>query len=350
MKLEDEIFRKIRLEPEKLLSYGFTEEKSEYHYKENFMDDEFTAELTVDKNGQLSGRVLDRESGEEYIPVHLEEVTGSFVMQVREEYAALLERIKTECGTPQLFIHPQSNRIDRLVYETFGEKHDNPFEKYDDIAIYRNPDNRKWYGIIMNIPYNKMFPGDDERIIEVLNIKIDVTRREELLREPGIYYAYHMNHDKWVSIVLDGTVSDERIIELMAVSRELVKNHGKKANGTAWLVPANPAYYDIDRAFKKKKGVDWKQGKGIKKGDTVYMYVGAPVSAIRYKCLVTQTDIPFTFANDEVSMNALMKMDVITEYPPDYCPFAKLNELNIRAVRGPRKTNAELDRYLADFE
>lgn len=62
-----------------------------------------------------------------------------------------------------------------------------------------------------------------------------------------------------------------------------------------WIIPANPKYYDIQAAFRTSKEIDWKQGKGIKVGDTVYMYVAAPVSAILYKCRVTRTDIPFRF-------------------------------------------------------
>ena len=48
----------------------------------------------------------------------------------------------------------------------------------------------------------------------------------------------------------------------------------------------------MDRAFEEAEEILWKQGSGIKKGDTVFLYVAAPVSAILYRCLVTETDIP----------------------------------------------------------
>ena len=62
-----------------------------------------------------------------------------------------------------------------------------------------------------------------------------------------------------------------------------------------WLIPSNPKYYDIIHAFDDTDEIDWKQGAGIKTGDTVFMYVGSPVSAVLYKCKVTETDIPYSY-------------------------------------------------------
>ena len=46
-----------------------------------------------------------------------------------------------------------------------------------------------------------------------------------------------------------------------------------------WLVPANPKYYDIQGAFEQSKEIDWKQGKGIKKGDIVYISRRSSINA-----------------------------------------------------------------------
>ena len=79
------------------------------------------------------------------------------------------------------------------------------------------------------------------------------------------------------------------------------------------------------------------------------MYVGSPVSAVRYRCVVTKTDIPFAFENDEVRMTRLMKMDVLQEYRADYCPFEKLKRFNVNAVRGPRRIDEKLKEYLDNY-
>ena len=85
------------------------------------------------------------------------------------------------------------------------------------------------------------------------------------------------------------------------------------------------------------KEIDWKQGKGIKTGDTVFMYVAAPVSAVLYKCKVTETDIPYYFDDGNVHMKSLMKIRLLKEYEPDRFTFERLGrDYGIYAVRGPR--------------
>jgi hypothetical protein len=102
-----------------------------------------------------------------------------------------------------------------------------------------------------------------------------------------------------------------------------------------WVIPANPRYYDIEAAFTSDNEIVWKQGAGIRKGDTVYVYVAAPVSAILYKCCVIETDIPYSYDNGKVRMKALMKIRLEKKYPRDRFTFDMLGkEYGIHAVRG----------------
>ncbi len=104
-----------------------------------------------------------------------------------------------------------------------------------------------------------------------------------------------------------------------------------------WIIPSNPKYYDIIHAFDDTDIIDWKQGAGIKKGDTVYLYVAAPYSAVMYKCKVLETDIPYSHANKYITIKALMKIKLQKRYAPDRFTFDVLKaEYGIYAVRGPR--------------
>ena len=114
-----------------------------------------------------------------------------------------------------------------------------------------------------------------------------------------------------------------------------------------WVVPANPKFYDIIHAFDNAEVIDWKQGSGILVGDTVYMYVAAPVSAILYKCEVLETDIPFSFADENLTIRALMKIKLIRRYIPDAFTFEKLKDnYGVTAIRGPRGIPENLSRKL----
>ena len=75
----------------------------------------------------------------------------------------------------------------------------------------------------------------------------------------------------------------------------------------------------------------------IKKGDTVFMYVGSPVSAVMYKCKVIETDIPYNHEHKYITIKALMKIKLQKRYEADRFTFETLKtEYGIYTVRGPR--------------
>lgn len=111
------------------------------------------------------------------------------------------------------------------VLETYGTEPDYPW--MDDNAILRHRVSGKWYGVVMEIPENKLgLPGD--RRIQVLNVKCDPLLIGALRQQPGFYPAYHMNKDSWISITLDGAVPAEEIQELVELSYQLTGKKGRK--------------------------------------------------------------------------------------------------------------------------
>jgi hypothetical protein len=90
-------------------------------------------------------------------------------------------------------------------------------------------------------------------------------------------------------------------------------------------------------AFDDTDTINWKQGAGIRKGDTVFLYVAAPVSAVLYKCRVLETDLPYEQENRYITIKALMRIRLQKRYPADRFTFDVLKEeYGIYAVRGPR--------------
>ena len=177
--------------------------------------------------------------------------------------------------------------------------------------------------------------------VDVIDLKIDdLFFRDMLIREDGILPAYHMNKMHWITVLLDGTVPDEKVYDLLDMSFLATASAKKKETirpPKEWIIPANPKYYDIEHAFDDADEIDWKQGAGIKKGDTVFLYVAAPVSAILYQCKVTETDIPWQYADRNLTITALMKIRLQKRFAPDRFPFETLKEeYGIYAVRGPR--------------
>ena len=217
---------------------------------------------------------------------------------------------------------------------------DFPFREDLETAVFRHKDNNKWFALVMDVRAASLGLGGDAKL-PVINLKIDDPMyRDILLRQEGILPAYHMNKMHWITALLDGTVPEERLKELIDTSFLATASAKKKKKlrpAKEWIVPANPKFYDVEGAFFRSGVVDWKQGAGIRTGDTVFMYVAAPVSAILYRCKVTETDIPYRYADENLTITALMKLKLEKCYAPEEFPFERLRkEFNITAVRGPR--------------
>ncbi len=348
MSFESEAFKRSKTDIKKLLEFGFTPSNGRYCYSRVLLSGEFRAEITADESGVFTGVVIDLNTGEEYDAFRNPHRTGEFVGRVREEYSSLLSEIRQSCCTEMPFIFDQSNRIAKMVLEEYGEKPDYPFSTAPTYGVFRNSSNKKWYGLVMNVSRNKVTkkPSDKTVMVEILNLKSVPEKIPELLLHDGIYKCYHMNKESWLSVLLDDTETDETVMELLRESKRLTDRKGNR--GTGFIVPSNPKHYDIETEFAKGTSQVWKQGKGIKKGDIVYIYVGAPVSAIRYKCIVTQTDIPYDYKEGSLTIKSLMKIEILEYIDRKKCPLSKMKEFGVTTVRGVRYMPKELEDYLKE--
>ncbi len=214
------------------------------------------------------------------------------------------------------------------------------WKRYPDYAVFRHSDNRKWFGIIMNISYEKI-DSEKSGMVDILNVKLeDILMRDYLVSLDGYYPGYHISRGNWISIALDGTVPFEAVCELIDTGFSVTASKKKRKalrQPKEWLIPSNPKYYDIIHAFDDTDTIDWKQGAGIIKNDIVYIYVGAPVSAIMYRCKVLETDIPYNYHSDGLTIKALMKIKLLKRYEADQFTFERLKtDFGVFAVRGPR--------------
>ncbi len=226
------------------------------------------------------------------------------------------------------------------VYDKYKTDPEYLWRRFPRYAVLRHDDNRKWYGIIMDVPRENLGIHGSNRV-DILNVKLsDPSYADMLTRQEGYFKGYHISRGNWVSVLLDGTVSLKEIQSLIDESFIVTSKKYRKVKNRPekeWLVPANPKYYDILHAFDGTDEIDWKQGRGIIVGDTVFLYVAAPVSAILYKCKVAKTDIPYDYSENGLTINALMKIKLIKRYQPDEFTLQLLKEeYGIYAIRGPR--------------
>ena len=103
------------------------------------------------------------------------------------------------------------------ILSQYGVEADYPFEDDDVTCVFRHADNRKWFGIAMRISGSKL--GLSCSQVDVLNVKIaDPVYLDMLIHSPGIFPAYHMNKQHWVTVLLDGSVPSDTVCELIDMS------------------------------------------------------------------------------------------------------------------------------------
>ena len=226
MSLESDIFKGRRFVAEKLLVFGFVKEGDEYLYRTDLCAGMY-ARLALNKDGLLSGRVYDADFNEEYTNFRLEEAVGAFVVGVRLAYISLLERLRDAVTEPLRFVTEQACRIDERIFEIYGVTAEFLWERYPFYGVFRNPTSGKWFGIIMDIDKSKV-TSEESGATAVMNLKLDDSISDYLGK--GAYPCFHMSKGSWVSVILDDRLSDEKVLEMVALSyRNTLKKKGKKA-------------------------------------------------------------------------------------------------------------------------
>ena len=120
------------------------------------------------------------------------------------------------------------SELESFIMETYNAEADYPWLKYPNYEVFRHCNNRKWFALIMDVPKNKLGLQGEE-VLEVVNFKCDPILIGTVREEPGFFPAYHMSKDSWITVALDGSVSDDKIKMLLDTSYEATasKTHKK---------------------------------------------------------------------------------------------------------------------------
>ena len=96
-----------------------------------------------------------------------------------------------------------------------------------DSAVFRHTENGKWFGVLMRVSAEKLprlretGTGGTE-FVNILNLKCEPELAAALAAgKRGIFPPYHMNKTHWISVCLNGSVSEEELDSLIELSFEL---------------------------------------------------------------------------------------------------------------------------------
>lgn len=112
--------------------------------------------------------------------------------------------------------------LEKIIFSDYKVIPDSPWIKYPEDKVFRHPENKKWFALVMTITKDKLgIKGNDK--IDIVNFKCDPIMIGSLLRSEGIFPAYHMNKSNWVTVALDDSVPENTIKMLLQISYELTK-------------------------------------------------------------------------------------------------------------------------------
>ena len=215
----DLIFRNREFNYNKLLEYGFNRVDNRYILKNEVYNNQFEMIVEISEKIKKS-KLIDLANGEEYILVDIEESTGEFVGRIKQEYENKLQDIIDKCTTFCAFKSKQAKEIIKHIKQKYGDELEFLWEKFDNNAIWRNKQNDKWYGLLINIPKSKLGLESDD-IVEIIDLRYQKGDTESIVDNVKIYPGYHMNKKSWITIILDETLDTKEIFKLIDNSYKL---------------------------------------------------------------------------------------------------------------------------------
>ena len=130
-------------------------------------------------------------------------------------------------------------KIEELIKKRYSVTPDYPFDEEGKTAVFRNPKNDKWFGLIMcDLPRSRICGKGEDRV-DVMNLKCDPMLQFTLLDGKSVFKAYHMNKEHWITVLLDGSLPLERIADLIAMSYDLIEKKTKR------IIAKAPKYEDM---------------------------------------------------------------------------------------------------------
>ena len=206
----------------RLISYGFLKNDDGYLYSCPILNDQMVLYVTVLKNGSVKTELIDTLSNEEYILHLVKNAVGSFIGEVRNEYEKVLTDISKNCFDNEIFKFAQSKRVIAYFEEKYGNCLEHLWADAPDNAIVRRSDTNKWYAAILTVSRRKIGLHSDEKV-EIIDLHARTEDIPFLVDNICIFPGFHMNKKHWITVILDGSMTDERLFELIDQSYILGK-------------------------------------------------------------------------------------------------------------------------------
>ena len=162
-------FKDRKINYDRLIEYGFILKEDNYYYEKIINDGVFKIVIEINKQQKIA-KVIDLLNDQEYNLVDVKGVTGNFVGKIKEIYEALINDIIDKCSDVDVFKSKQTIAIINYVKAKYDNDLEFLWKRSPKNAIWRNQNNRKWYGAVLVISKDKLKIESNE-MVEILDLR-----------------------------------------------------------------------------------------------------------------------------------------------------------------------------------
>ncbi len=208
---------------EKLVKFGFLEKEDKYIYYNEICNGDFLFKMQIDKDKEIRLDVIDKSTNEPYSLFYVDNAQGSFISEINNECKNIIDKIELCCFDTNVYTSLQTKNVVEYIKNNYGDKLEYLWQKFPDYAIWRRKDNKKWYGVLMTLPKYKLDEKTKEKI-DILNVRVEPEKIDSIVNNQNVYKGYHMNKKHWISLVLDNSIDNILVYNLIDKSFILAKN------------------------------------------------------------------------------------------------------------------------------
>ena len=110
--------------------------------------------------------------------------------------------------------------IYEYVKKQYGTVPEYLWKESPESAVLRHK-NGKWYAVLKQVEKSRLGLEGDTKV-DILDVKCDADMGGLLTQTYGFLPGYHMNKKYWITMLLDGTVSEAKILDFLDMSYDLI--------------------------------------------------------------------------------------------------------------------------------
>lgn len=123
--------------------------------------------------------------------------------------------------------HDDTDQILTEICKRYECKVEYPWAISPDFATVKDICSDKWFALFMIVEGNKLGLKTD-RLTACLNVKADPEFIHMVKNSKGYCPAYHMNKEHWLTLILDGSLPIEEVLDIVDTSYHLISDTPSK--------------------------------------------------------------------------------------------------------------------------